>query len=279
MQNTAELEERFESAIRNLYDVFGDYRGRDHWDDPLDDISDEQRRAPAIHPVSELSDAQIGYFSHGLYCSRDAQWEYENRLAMIKYFLPRLLEVLCRSGGLGLSGADGIVFDDWWIAETMNLTKWQEWPRKERDAVERLLLTWCEWSFKRTLGPGMAFLFLMNVGIPLGTLLVHAKNGSTAAIMQLMKFLLSAEAMNAMVFHYRLWPEEEVDHRQQIPFIQWMMNPGLTGRIEAHFFEAEGNAFYQGLVSEVVQCLEHVQNRWRQADDAPKWMRVLLEEQ
>ena len=276
MRNTAELEENLDLAIRRLYDVMKDYRGRDCW---VEYLSEGESSIPTVRPVSKLTDEQVCYYLHGVYCCRpgDEQWEHANLVAVIKYFIPRLLEAQCRGNGLGASGYTGLFDEEWWIAENMNKVEWREWPANERDAVEEVLIAWCELRFQPASEPNYAFDFLMDVGIPIAKLLVIAKKGSTAAIAKLINNLLFS-SMNELTLCYRLWPEDKVNHEEQLPFVRWMMHPHLTGRLEARFLEEEADEHQQRAVSEVVQGLDHVREKWRQADDAPKWVRALLDE-
>ena len=120
-----------------------------------------------------------------------------------------------------------------------------------------------------------AFCFLRQTGVPISPLLNIAKRGKTAKIAEFVSTLVG-ESMAELAATYCLWPVAEVPYDDQRPFVQWMMHPSLSGRLEAFFFESNASPSLLRSVSETLQNLQYIRQHWDNADDAPKWVRALL---
>lgn len=271
LPDVTELEQNLSSAIDRVYKTFSVYRGQDNWADPLDDLSVEERRLPARFAVTKLTDDQVDYFFWHAVLLFSGKPLRANRLAALKYFLPRLLQVICRRKMWEPDRPIGGSFDDDFFIEQMNLAEWRTWPTKEQDAIEEAFLSWFAFRYLAREYSESALRTSKDLGVSLTKLLHIAKHGNTEAIASLLHDLVET-SMEQLWFHYRLWPVDQVAEDEQRAWVQWFMHPGLARRLDA----LQGSSPAKSEAMEAVRSIGYIHDQWRRNDDAPRWVVSML---
>lgn len=133
-----ESERRLRQAVENLYLAFGDIPKPRQISDPLlHYYSPEQEVAMRTKTLREFTPEEMDdYAWHSFYA--EGQHEQATR-----YWLPRLLDVLCQPPALPDRDAGiGLVFDFDFILRQMAKANWQSWPLNQRQAFCRWCRAW-----------------------------------------------------------------------------------------------------------------------------------------
>jgi len=106
-------------------------------------------------------------------------------------------------------------------------------------------------------------------------LLIIAKNSNIKTMAMFVSGLIE-ESMQQLISNYSIWDDDRISSADQISFVRWMMDPGLTGRLEAFVLQDNDHHFFQKCASEAAQWLEYVRERWRRATDTPPWVGAII---
>ncbi len=133
---------KMQKAVRELYRVFGHYRGDPNWNDGLDNLPPERASRPERFAVKDLSWEDVEYFFWHAVTLGGPRRRQKDELNAIRYFLPRVFEFNSQARPVGMP--HGAVCHWWFIGERMRNTTWHGWAAEQRKSIVSWFAAWLD---------------------------------------------------------------------------------------------------------------------------------------